>query len=402
MAVDGTTFAYALKALTKPARVMNLIYKNHPMYALIPKREDFTGKTWDIPTIYQNTPGASRLFATAQALKANHAGATFLLTRVRDYAVGSISNETMDASENDEGAFVQALDTELKSCYSVFGNRMANALYRNTGGAIGRRSSISSNTVTLTNISDIVNFEVGMSIQAASTDGTSGSLRAGTSPTVSAVDRTLGTVTLSDQSLITAFADNDYLFAKGDFGVGMAGVMAWVPPSAPSSAAFYGVDRSVDTVRLGGIRVDISTYSAWEGFCKAHMLAWREGAEVDYWFCNPDHYANVENELGSKVHYVDIKNDVGIGFNGIKVTGGGGKPATLLPDPWCPYGYSFGLQMDTWLMRSLKKAPRLLGKEEFHGMPPEATSDAMEIRVGGYFNLGCYGPGKNCIATMPT
>ena len=52
------------------------------------------------------------------------------------------------------------------------------------------------------------------------------------------------------------------------------------------------------------------------------------------------------------------------------------------------------LQMDTWKLYSLGKAPKILDHDSLK-MLRESSSDAVEVRVGYYAQLGCKCPGYN-------
>jgi hypothetical protein len=55
-----------------------------------------------------NPQGRSVNFANAQANKTNTKIKDFVLTRVKDYALASIDNETLEASKGNANAFLEA------------------------------------------------------------------------------------------------------------------------------------------------------------------------------------------------------------------------------------------------------------------------------------------------------
>lgn len=118
-----------------------------------------------------------------------------------------------------------------------------------------------------------------MRVQASSTDSISG-VRAGYTY-VTAVNRSTGTVTVNSAAAITAFADNDYLFPRGDIDGEIKGLEAWIPAADPGATSFFGVDRSVDVTRLGGLRKDLSGKPIEEALMEACELTYREGAASD-------------------------------------------------------------------------------------------------------------------------
>lgn len=401
MAVTNTNFAYALKTLWPQSRIQNTVYKDNPALALITKHENFYGANMVLAVRYADSQGRSATFSTAQTNKGNHAGVAFTLTRAPDYGLGSVNTETILASKSDAGALVKALDTEMGSVTNSLKRSMGIGMYRSGTGSIGQisaGSTVGNPAITLSNINDVTNFEVGMVVTLHATDGAA--QRTGTN-TITAVDRDAGTLTTTTAwtTGVSAAAASDYICQQGDLNLKVKGFAAWLPTTAPTSTAFFGVDRSVDTTRLGGKRVDISALNPEEGLVTAAMALGREGASPDYTFMNFVDFKNVEISLGSKVQYVDMA--VGeIGFRGIKINGPKGF-ITLLPDQNCPAGIAYMLQMDTWGLYSLGPAPQLLDVDG-NKMLREASSDGVEFRLASYAQIGCEAPGYNAVLTLPS
>lgn len=397
MAATQSTMAYALKTLWPQKRVENQVYKNNPFLAMVRKDEKFTGANMVLATQYADSQGRSSVFATALANKGAHAGAKFLLTRAKDYWLGSVDTETILSSKDDPGSLVDALERETKSGMNAITRSLAVKTYGDGSGAIGAVGSGTASPITLATIQDITNFEVGMKITAnPNKTGNAGTMRSGTG-TITAINRDTGVITYS--GTITSIAPNDYLYQEGDYDAPIKGLLAWLPVSAPTSTAFFGLDRSVETTRLGGCRIDISSQSPEEGLINAAFSLGREGGSPDYLFGNHEDVKNIQYALGSKVQYEDLK--VGeIGFQALKVNGPTGV-IKVLADRNCPKGYSFLLQMDTWALHSLGKAPRILNVDG-NELLREYNADANEIRMAYYAQLGCTAPGWNAILTMPS
>jgi hypothetical protein len=399
MAVDlqSTSFAYAVKSLWPQKRMANLMYEAQPALAMIPKDTNFGGANRVIGVRYAQTPGVSVDFTTAQTNKSangGHKGAKFTITRMKNYGIASIDGETIEASKGQPNALAEALDTEIESTMHGLRRSTGIALFRDGSGAIGRRASISTNTITLSDKRDASNFEVGMYLRADDT-ASGASPRTGTTY-VTAVDRDAGTVTVEDASDVTSFADNDYLFRAGDQNGHLKGFGAWLPATAPTSGDnFFGVDRSVDPVRLAGKRIDISSLSPAEGLVEAVNKMKAEGASPDAFFCHWDQWANVHHDLGTKVVYEQVK--VGeLMFDAIKVGG-----VKLVPDINCPSGYGYLLTLNTWKLATLGPLPRFMDIDG-QKLLREASSDAYEVRIGYYGQLYCEAPGRNAVVTMPT
>jgi hypothetical protein len=290
-------------------------------------------------------------------------------------------------------SFVEARKSEADGIIMSLKNNLAMNLYRNGGGARGRRASASSNVITLTDPADVVNFEVDMVLRFSTADGTSGALKTGSTPIV-AVDRDAGTIEVDDITDITTPADNDYIFVAGDFGAAPSGLAAWLPASAPSASLFFGVDRTSDVSRLGGIRYSDSNPLV-EKIKRAVARAWREGARVDHMFVNPVDWAELEIALGDRVVRDIVKSTVAdVSFDALKIPTPFGV-IKVLGDPDCPRSVGYLLTLSSFVFVSRGSAPRVLdpdGKGEFLR---QGASDGVEGRFGWFGNLGCYAPGKN-------
>lgn len=318
-----------------------------------------------------------------------------MLTRAKDYSIASIDNETLEASKGNANAFMEAATTEIDGAMQSITRSLAVALYGTGSGSIGQcNASTTGTSLQLKNADDVTNFEVDMELVFSTADG-GGSVKSG-SVTVTAVDRDTGELTVDALSAIDSgagVAANDYIFVEGDYDLKVKGLRAWVPNTAPTSSPFFGVDRTADATRLGGIRYDASAMPIEEGLISAASRAAREGAKPDTCFMNHVDYANLEKALGSKVQYVDLKVKADIGFRGMVINGPRG-PINVVPDQNCPSGRAFMLQMNVWKLYSLGKCPRILDTDGLK-MLREASADGVQVRVGYYAQLGCRAPGWN-------
>jgi hypothetical protein len=390
--------ADALKEFYTDKEMMKLAYDEHPLLAMVSKDTHWSGKEHVIPIQYARAQGRSAVFTTAQGNTAPGRYEAFKLTTSKDYGVIHIDTETIYASEGTPvRSFVAARKNEADGIIGSLGANLAMQLYRNGGGARGQIATggITGDVITLAEPNDIVNFEVDMQLCASTADGTSGSLRdSGDTMTVTAVDRDAGTITVSAVANITGLAAADYLFAEGDFGALAKGLDAWLPSAAPGATAFFGVDRSVEPTRLGGIRYSDSNPLV-EKFKRAVARGWREGARVTHAFLNPLDWSELEIALADRVQYDRVKSSTGeFMFDSIKMATPSGM-VQFVGDPDCPKGVSYALKLSTWTFVSRGATPRVLdpdGKGEFLR---QGAADGIEGRFGWFGNLGCRAPGMN-------
>ena len=399
MSLDLTSFASALKSYYVKDFMENAVYRNNPFLALVPKMEDFYGANLPVPIIYGNPSGRSATFATAQSNKNNSLLKAFTLTRAKDYSLASIDGETLEASANDKGAFMSAATVEIDGAIQAATRSLATALFRDGSGAIGRiNATVTGTTLTLATAVDIVNFEVGMKIQFSSA-ATSATLRdSGEALTISSIDRAAGSMVVSaNLNTISGITSQDYINVQGDIESKVKGLDAWLPATV-SATSFFGVDRTADSTRLGGVRYDGSAQPIEEALIDGLSLGEREGASPDYCFMNFANLSNLKKALGSKVQYVDVQGPAKLSFKGIQIDGNK-KPVTVIGDQNCPSAVAYFVQMDTWKLYSLGMAPRILDADGMK-MLREASSDGVEVRVGMYGNLGCKLPGANIRVTL--
>lgn len=397
--LDLTAMNAALKELYDGQTVENLVYADNPLAALIPKKTDFGGKYKPIPIITGASQGRSATFATAQTNQSAVEIESFLLTRASDYSIAQIDNQTMLASRTDKMAFLQGSKVVIDGALRSLTLSMASAQYRSGTGSIGQIATggITTGVITLANAADVVQFEVNMTLQANATDG--GTPRAALGYVV-AVNRSLGTVTVSDVSMggaagsPTDWAAGDYLLVQGDVNAKMKGLAAWIPASSPSSAAFFGVNRAVDVTRLGGVRYDGSAQSIEEALIDGSSLLAREGGKATHCFVNFASYSALEKALGSKVQYVDLKGPADIAFRGIQINGANSM-IKVIPDRNALPLTAKLLQLNTWSMESLGDAPQILRYGDGLEMLRVYNADAGEVRCGYYGQIACNAPGWN-------
>lgn len=399
MALDTSTYAAVLKKFYTPQRMQNMVYKKNAFFAMLPKSSKLPGSTLEIPIIYEDSQNRSADFATAQAGATNLKTTVYSVTPASDYGLAVISGEVIRAAESDEGAFMRASTAAINSVVNGLTRSWAAKTWRQGYGDLGTVTYTSGKSFTCTNIADVVHFGIGQPLVFRADLATS-ALRSATAALVTAVNRVTGVVTTDTTLSGISVTTGDYVYVKGDTGAGatparqcVTGFMGWVPQAAPSSATFFGVDRSVDPTRLGGLRQSSIGQPIEEALIDAAELAGREGWGLSHYFCNFTEYANLLKALSAKVE-IEIKTDMpDVGFSGVRVWGPRGA-ITVVPDQNIPAALIAGVSMDSWLLRSRGEPIGVLDDDGLT-MLRSATADAYEIRYGGYGNLVCNAPGAN-------
>lgn len=397
--LDLSSMNAALKELYDGQVVENLVYADNPTLALLKKNTDFGGKYKPIPIINGVSQGRSSVFANAQGNQTPVQIQSFLLTRTSDYSIATIDNQTMLASRTDKMSFLEGAKIVIDGAIRSATNSLSSALFRSGTGSIGQISgSVSTGVITLVNAPDVVQFEIGMTLQANASDG--GATPRSALGYVIAVNRQAGTVTVSTSqggaaATPSGWSGNDFLLVQGDNNAKLKGLAAWIPGSAPASTDnFFGVNRSVDTVRLAGLPYSGSSQSIEEALIDSSALLAREGGKPDVFVTNFASYSALEKALGAKVQYVDMKANAEIAFRGIMVNGANSM-IRVYPDRFCQATTGYLLQMSTWTLEGLGDCPQILRYGDGLEMLRVFNADAGEVRVGYYAQLACNAPGWN-------
>ncbi len=331
----------------------------------------------------------------------------------------------MEQTKSNAGAFVDEASRTLDNGFRNISNNMAFELFaggtasRGTFAASGVSYSAPLVTLTLANSQQVVQFEVGMTLQASLTDG--GAALQNTPGTIDAIQLTsvnrstgvlIGTVVQGAPQTSFATGTTNYLQVLGDIGIagsstiagmlGLSGMAAWVPSvDPPSNDNFWGVNRSADPTRLAGLRYNAASMSISEGLTNALAFGNREGAAFDLIIIDFLSYSTLINELGAKVQYVQLEHDeVEVAFEAIHFHSAYGK-IPVLADRSQLAQTADCVTTDTWKLRTLGKAPHILtyGMEGLEGLRV-GTADALEIRIAYYGNLINSAPGYNMKVTL--
>lgn len=402
-----STFASLLKTRYTGDKVQSLTYTDRPLLALLSKSTEFSGDGMKIPVIDVNPQGvAAQSLAIAQGAQTSLSAKHFTLTVGDYYGSVEIGGKVMALSRNNMGAFLENKVAEIDALYEQIANNLHIHLWGNGGGALGQRASISTNTITLTDKSDVFAFEVGMTLAASANDGSDSghALRTG-SPgytTVSSRSPEDGTVTVASAAAITSFSDSDYLFRYGDFfgntGAGIIkGVQAYITATS-SPAALFGMTRTSDPIKLAGCRVvsgDLTGLSDEDRIKKlgAYMRGRYQAKVGKHAFMHPEDWQQLEVALNSRgVRSLD-DSSTGIGFATLNVTMGGTN-VRIYCDHAAPKGTFMVLNLDNWKLWSAGELIRPVQADGLTILRKSTTND-FEYRLESWPQLACNAPLNN-------
>lgn len=427
---NSTNQVAALKELYVDDKdyMKNIVYAKNPWLALIPKNESpdgFAGKYIPVPLEYGNPQGRAHTFANAQNQQTASDVVSYFVYAVQDYQLVTITNLLMEQTKSNAGAFVDEASRTMDNGFRNLSNNMAFELF---SGGTATRGQISTTApvydsgagtlaFTLVNAQTVVQFEVGMTLQASATDG--GAALQNTPGTIDAiqitsVNRGTGAIVglIVQGAPQTSWLLSSYLQVLGDIGIagsstiagmlGLSGMAAWVPNvDPPSNDNFWGVNRSADPTRLAGLRYNAQSQTIEEGLTSALAYGNREGADFDLIIMDFVSYGALVNSLGAKVQYVQLEHDeVEVAFEAIHFHSAYGK-IPVLADRSCPAQTGYCVKTDTWKLRTLGKAPHVLtyGMEGLEGLRV-GNADALEIRIAYYGNVINSAPGWNMVVSL--
>ncbi len=248
--------------------VKDLYSRKFPTLSRIRKQPNTEGNPQKVPIILSDGAGVSSTYSSAAASAKGIQSSPFLVQMADFVGVVPLDHKLMKTAgtTGGKGAFVNYLKKENDAKINGIGRHISTLLFGNGGGAIGRGASLSTNTLTLTQAADAINFWPQQQISASANDGSDAAhaLRSGGTIgylTVLSVDRDAGTVTFTGTpgTELTGFVGTDYLFLRGSFAGNVTqnlifkGFQTWFPLTAPTDT-LWTVART-GTTGLAGFRV---------------------------------------------------------------------------------------------------------------------------------------------------
>lgn len=282
--VDALAAFYKERYIDDEGKVPELLLKENVFLDLIGTSEKgvSSGKYLVAPFIDQRPQGGAATRAAAQAGAAtanggNLSGDSWVVPWGDYKASVYIGHKAMVLSKDRMGAFFQDKGRETDLLIEQFGTYFESILLGDEGHSLtpGGFTIGGSGVCTCAQKQDIVHIEKGMLLQASANDGTSTShtlLGSGSIGYVFAVNKNAGTFTVatSDANAValsggtpSSWTSTMYAFRNADFGGTTTPnficntLGEYIPLSDPSDT-LNGVDRSLDPMMRGGVRLTAS------------------------------------------------------------------------------------------------------------------------------------------------
>lgn len=400
---------YMIKRYFAP-RMTVLTLRDHPFLDNLKRDSSFAGSSKEVPVLGTGPQGIANTDLTVAQAYGNSVGYKFLIT-VGDYlACVPLDNKAMEASRNDMGAYANLKKQEIEELLATMGQKMSLDAFGTGGGALGQVGSVTATTngvITLKVLSDVVNFERGMILNASEGDGssTSDTLQSGDG-TVTDVDYNLGTVTFT--GTMTGLDADDYLFRKAMFAGDVSstaiikGLGAWCPSSAPSSTTFFNVNRTASS-RLGGVRLSSTSGSIADRILDiVTQMQLLYGTTAKDAYLHPLGWVDLSRELASQgVRAIDKKNADGTwSYKSLTMMTPAGEVA-VESDKHCPRATCFALDPKHLTLLSMQELVHTMNGDGLE-MLRNATANSYEIRFVSYPQLECNKPTAIGRVAIPT
>lgn len=414
-----TTIDALLKFYYDDGALVNETYFDNPLWAMMTKRQavaNVTGRSFIHPVVYATSQGRRVNFAQAQAAGqvTGELSVDFTVPRFNNYHDASIATETVLSTRDDRGAFTRAVTLVTDDALRNLGLDQAIAMYGDgsgTRGNISTATTIASSTIQLSVADNALLFEVGMELDLATSetatvkaygtaghglyvvgvDRINGTLSIGTTPNPA----TAAACNINDATNgIPTAAQGDYIFVRGDQGLKMTGLQAWVPYNSSSLATpFLGVTRSIDPVRLAGNWLDGTSVSVEDAMIQgATNVKKQSSMGLTHFFMGYSKFAQLLKSQSAKV-MIEEQVNPDVSFEGVEVLTSSGRVA-VIPDRNCPPDHIFGLNLGTWDYIHLGDPVQVFNYDGNTWLR-QPSDDGMEIRFFSLGNLVCRQPAAN-------
>jgi hypothetical protein len=393
-------FEALLKDVYTPDYVADVSLKTHPTLSMIKRTQSGTVEDNLVTAlIYGESPARSATATTSIAnAGAGRKKARFVQGSYKDYNTCEVPRILLKGTQSDMKSLLTTVAAEFDQKLVGLGDSMAHALFRNGTGCLSGPVDVSGSTVTVANVADMRFIFTGLLLQASNNDGTDPGhtlLDGGDTITVTGVNREAGTFTFS--GTITGFGNGDYIFASGDFQNKFAGFDAFIPgDTSTAPATLYGLDRSVDWDRLGGVRLNCSNIATVKDAItqlRMRLAVYANSSKANTIVIHPTQWARLETELGSAVRYGQVSAEgVEFGFRSIEYMSSRGG-LNILADSDCGPTDIWCLDLSTWEFASVGPAPEV--QNDGGQILRSLADDVLQIRASYYGSLRCFAPGLN-------
>lgn len=403
-----------IRSLWPREAIIEQIYRASPLLGMIKKDTNF-GEKIRYVTVGTSPPQGLGSFGQAKVNKTASTAEEFQVQLSSYYGNFSIAGDLYRRYKftGNKAVLKDPMERDSKGLMKQARNDFSSFIHGNGGGALGRilsTSTLASQTITLDKGADRRRIVKGMTLWAATTDGTSGSVLTG-QVTVASVGGTPSapTVTINEATwsgAINGLTTTSYLFRAGCFGSSAVfyGLDAWLPSHTGSPSTFLGVTRTNAPDQLAGQCLTLTNKSPRQRIMLAAQAQADSGASDGrmVYVLNTANWTDLYFELSSanmlnmtKAPSAPVGGiKIGVDYEAIKMKGPCGD-IEVVADPFAPVAVERLLNLDSFTMASCG--------DWFHwdddATPDdpmlEDAADAREVRAVGDQALYCNDPWAN-------
>jgi len=388
----------ALKEYYSRSGIKDACYSQSTLCLLNPgkfniKKTPVSGSQFVSPIQYAASGGLGMTVAEANASAKESAILRWVVTPKKVYKKDNISTDLLYSATGDPaGAFWKASINIIDKARVDLVVELERRLFGAGTGQIGTVSSSAANVITLTNAADARNFEVGMSVTGTV---------AGTNITqVTAVNRSAGTVTVSDDTDIDTLNDPIYRYGFATIDTaGIQGLQKQFPTTRTSANTVHTIDQSLDWNRLAGTHVDATGASPYEAVTEGVMQAKAEGGDPTHLIMSFEDLSALMNDgQGQKMYSVGDPLQIGTKIIEIAVPDGG--LVKVLGSAFCPASTIYALNQPD--LELVHWGSELMNIQNNDGsiLHYSDTDDVWNVRQLAMFDLIVNTPAKHAVITL--
>lgn len=394
--------------------IIEQIYKASPLLGMIKKDTNF-GEKIRYVTVGTSPPQGLGDFQNAKRNKTASTAEEFQVQLASYYGNFSIAGDIYRRYKHtgNKALLKDPMERDSKGLLKQARNDFSSFIHGNGGGSLGRilsTSTLASQTITLDKGADRRRIVKGMTLWAATTDGTSGAPLVG-EVTVASVGGTPSAPTITiDQATwagaINGLTTTAYLFRAGAFGptVCFYGLDAILPSHTGSPAVFQGVTRANAPDQLAGTCMTATNKTPRQRVMLAAQIQADTGGSDGrlVYVMNTSNWTDLYFELSS-ANMLNMQKapsapvggiKIGVDYEAIRIKGPGGD-IEVVADPFAPVAVERLLNLDTFTMASCGDWFHWDDDASVDDPMLEDGADAREVRSVGDHQLYCNDPWPN-------
>lgn len=354
---------------TSPDMVDMLLYPDNVFFGRLTKKTDMVGTDLKVPIVYGHAQGVGGTMTGAIAGAAGTGGnllnTAWAITAGSYFGVVDVDDKVIEATRNNDGAYLEALEVDMDSVVQTTGESLNLYAWGNGGYSSGTVASIDTNDITLTNPSDIQNFEIGMYVRESANDGSDTSHTLGTGTTyVTAINPSTGVITVNSGATLSDISAGHHLFRSTDFfgDVGtviLKGVQSFctADDTPPALWGISAATRLTNLARFSGCRLSSTDASGKDieeriKLLHAQMTGRFKAQKPTEGFLHPEDFDMLDTLMAGRGTRDLDDIDTKFGYQSITVQTPSGS-VKIYSDRHTPRGHYFAFRMDNLWISSM-------------------------------------------------